>query len=127
MSGFHKKFLQRSIFGRSRVGHSSRGRTQKEGVVKHQVKCQIFIEQRDGGTVWVPCKTNIVDGIGNQIIIGHKGKSLSPADKFPTLGSAAEAAQHQAFGIIQKKYPGVQRDDIDWSLVCEDVKGFVTV
>jgi hypothetical protein len=92
-----------------------------------EVACQIFIEQRKGGTVWVPRKTLIADRIGNQIIIGNQDENLYSGDRFPTLGLAAEAAQQKALNIIQQKYPIVRKDDVDWYLISEDIRGFVTV
>jgi hypothetical protein len=37
------------------------------------------------------------------------------------------AAQQHALNLIQKKFPSVRRDDIDWCLVSEEVTGFVAV
>ena len=139
MSNSHKKFLQQSIRGRRWAGHSSPLRTLRRRAVKRdgeramperergEVTCQIFIEQRKGGTVWVPRQTLIADRVGNQIIIGHQGENFNSGDQFPTLGSAAEAAQQKALNIIQQKHPIVRKDDVDWHLVSEDVRGFVTV
>ena len=92
-----------------------------------EVKCQIFIEQRKGGTVWAPRKTLIADRIGNQVIIGTQHENPYSSDQFPTLGLAVEAAERKALNIIKQKYPTVRKDDVDWYLVSEDARGFVTV
>ena len=70
--------------------HGRRERREKEQGV---ITCQIFIEQRKGGTVWAPRQTLIADRIGNQVIIGHQSQHGYTGDRFATAGSAAEAAQ----------------------------------
>lgn len=92
-----------------------------------EITCQIYIEQRDGGTVWVPCKAVIRYGAGERLGSGNQGDRLHSAQEFATLGSAVNAAQQHALNLIQEKFPSVRRDDIDWCLVSEEVTGFVAV
>ena len=77
--------------------------------------------------MWVPRQTLLTDENGMQIIVGHRDEHFYSADQFATVGSAAEAAQQIALGIIQKKYPGVQTNDVSWHLLSEKVSGFVAV
>ena len=92
-----------------------------------EITCQIYIEQRDGGTVWVPCKTLIRYGIADRFGGGTQSDRLYSGKEFATLGSAVNVAQQNALNLIQEKHPSVRRDDIDWCLVSEDVSGFVAV
>ena len=92
-----------------------------------KITCQIYVEQRDGGTVCVPCSTLIRYGVGERLGSRNQGDRLYSTQEFSTLGSAVDAAQQNALHLIQEKHPSVRRDDIDWCLVSEDVSGFVAV
>ncbi|HJU05311.1 MAG TPA: hypothetical protein VJ692_09150 [Nitrospiraceae bacterium] len=139
MSNSHKHLLQRSIRRWRCAGHVSPERLPIRGAVgrdektpRHEIErgkiaCQIFIEQRKGGTEWASRKILIADGSGNQVIIGNQNEPLYSGNRFATAGSAAEAARQKAWSIIHTKYPGIHRGDISWHLVSEDVRGFVTV
>ena len=92
-----------------------------------RITCHIYIEQRDGGTVWVPRKTLIRYGTAERLGTGNHSDHLYSGKEFPTLGSAVDAAEQHALNLIQEKHPNVRRDDVDWCLVSEDVSGFVAV
>jgi hypothetical protein len=91
------------------------------------ITCQIYIEQRDGGTVWVPCKTLIRYGMAGRFGSRDEDDRLCSGKEFATLGSAVDAAEQHALNLIQEKHPSVRRDDVDWCLISEDVSGFVAV
>ena len=90
-----------------------------------ELRCQIFIEQRGGGTVWAPYKTLISYGAGNRVIIGSKGGHLSSSEAFATRGAAEEAAKQTAWRTIREKFPAVRQDEVGWDLVAEGVRAFV--
>ena len=90
------------------------------------ITCQIYIEQRDGGTAWVPCKTLIRYETAGRFGSGDDDYLYS-GKKFATLGSAVDAAEQHALNLIHEKHPCVRRDDVDWCLVSEDVSGFVAI
>jgi hypothetical protein len=91
------------------------------------ITCQIFIEQRDGGTVWIPWKTVIEYALHNRVNIESQRDVRSSGEEFATLGSAMEATQQRALHIIQEKHPNVRKDEVNWCLISEDVGEFVTV
>ena len=91
------------------------------------VTCQIFIEQRDGGTVWIPRKTVIECGLHNRINIESQGDVRSSGEAFATLGSAMEATQQRVLRILQEKHPNVRRDAVNWCIISEHIGEFVTV
>ena len=97
------------------------------GTDKGGITCQIYIEQRDGGTVWVPCKTLIRYGTAERLGSRNRSDHLYSGKEFATLGSAVDAAEQHALNFIQEKHPNVRRDDVDWCLISEDVSGFVAV
>ena len=92
-----------------------------------EIACHIYIEQRDGGTMWVPRKTVIRYGAAERVGSGNRSDHLHSGKEFATLGSAVDAAERHALNLIQQKHPNVGRDDVDWCLVSEDVSGFVAV
>lgn len=94
---------------------------------RSQIKCQIYIEQRGRGTVWVPCKMLIGYGVADQFGSENQDDHFYSRKEFATLGAAVEAAQQNALHVIQEKRPSVCRDDVDWCLVSKDVSGFVPV
>jgi hypothetical protein len=89
-----------------------------------QVICQIYIEQRNGGTVWVPWKTVIEYGSHS---IEDRGGAHSAGEAFATLDSAMAATQQRAWQIIREQHPNVRKEEVDWRLLSEEVRGFVTV
>jgi len=89
-----------------------------------KITCQIYIEQRDGGTVWVPCKTLIGYGRAGRFGSRNEADALYSGKEFPTLGSAVDAAEQHALHVIHENHPSVRRDDVDWCLVSEEVSGF---
>ena len=91
------------------------------------ITCQIYIEQRDGGTAWVPCKTLIRYEMAGRFGSENEDDYLYSGREFATLGSAVNAAEQHALNLIHEKHPNVRRDDIDWCLVSEDVSGFVAI
>ena len=91
------------------------------------ITCQIYIEQRDGGTVWVPCKTLIRYGRAGRFGSSNEDDRLYSGKEFATLGSAVDAAEQHALNLIQEKHPSVRREDVNWCLVSEDVSRFVMV
>jgi hypothetical protein len=91
------------------------------------ITCQIYIEQRGGGTVWVPCKTLIRYEMAGRFGSGNEDDYLYSGKEFATLGSAVNAAEQHALKLIHEKHPSVRRDDVDWCLVSEDVSGFAAV
>jgi hypothetical protein len=101
--------------------------TQMRETDRGEITCQIYIEQRDGGTVWVPCKTLIRYGMAGRFGSGNEDDRLYSEKEFATLGSAVDAAEQHALNLIHEKHPRVRRDDVDWCLVSEDVSGFVAV
>jgi len=90
-----------------------------------ELRCQIFIEQRSGGTVWVPYKTLIGYGVGNRVIIGSKGEHLNMSEAFATRDAAEDAAKRHAWETIQEKFPVVRHDEVEWDLVVEGIAPFV--
>ena len=92
-----------------------------------QLRCQIFIEQRGRGTLWVPYKTLIGYGMGNRVTIASKGEHLYSSETFATRGAAEEAAKRRAWDTIRTKFPSVRHDEVDWDLVTEGVGPFVPV
>jgi hypothetical protein len=90
-----------------------------------QLRCQIFIAQRGGGTVWVPYKTLIGYGTGNRVLIGSKGEYLYSSEQFATRGAAEEAARQRAWDTIRRKFPSVRHDEVEWHLVAEGLGAFV--
>jgi hypothetical protein len=77
------------------------------------ITCQIFIEQRDGGTAWIPWKTVIEYGLHNRVNIDSQGDVRFSGEAFATLGSAMEATQQRALRIIQEKHPNVRKDAVN--------------
>jgi hypothetical protein len=83
---------------------------------------QIFIEQRDRGMTWIPRETVIHYGHYDHV----NTESLDPSgEQFATRGAAMEAMQQQAWRRIQQKHPHLQKDDVNWRLISEDVREFV--
>jgi hypothetical protein len=97
--------------------------TQERG----ELRCQMFIAQRDGGTVWESYKTLIGYAACSQLIIRSNGECLYTGQQFPTLGAAVEAAKRRAWDTIQKTFPGVRKWEVVWDLVTERVEGFVSI
>jgi hypothetical protein len=89
------------------------------------LRCQIFIEQRRGGTVWVPYKILIGYAVGNRVIIGSKGEQLTFNQAFATRDAAEDAAKRRAWETIREKFPAVQRHEVGWDLVMEGIGAFV--
>jgi hypothetical protein len=107
-------------------------KSEKEGIQmretdRDRITCQIYIEQRDGGTVWVPCKTLIRYEMAGRFGSGDEDDRLYSGKEFATLKSAVDAAEQHALNLIHEKHPSVRRDDVDWCLVSEEVSGFVAV
>ncbi|MGH7233583.1 MAG: hypothetical protein ACREJU_19815 [Nitrospiraceae bacterium] len=92
-----------------------------------KLRCQMFIVQEDGGTVWTPYKTLLDYGADNGVMVGSKGEHLYSDQGFPTRGAAVEATKRRAWDTIQKTFPDVRKGEVEWELVTEHVGGFVTV
>jgi hypothetical protein len=89
---------------------------------RHAITCQIFIEQRDRGRTWIPRETIIHYGPYDHV----NTESLDPSgEQFATRGAAMEAMQQQARRRIQQKHPHLQKDDVNWRLISENVREFV--
>jgi hypothetical protein len=89
-----------------------------------ELRCQIFIEQRGGGTMWVPRKTLIGYGVGNRVIIGRQDEPLNSGEAFATRGAAEEAAKRTAWNTIRERFPAVRHDEVGFDLVAEGVGAF---
>ena len=89
-----------------------------------RITCQIFVEERNDGTVWVPYKTLIGHGIGNRVIIGSRGELFYMNQEFSGRDAAVGAAKERAWETIRSKFGDAEPADIDWDIVHEGVPSF---
>lgn len=91
-----------------------------------RVRCQIFVEEREGGTLYVPYKTLIGYGVGNRVILGGRGDHLYTDLEFTSREAAVDEAERRAWERIQEKFPDARKQDIEWDVVQERAPLFVT-
>ena len=88
------------------------------------VTCQIFIEERDGGAVWVPYKTLIGYRLGNRVFIRSYGEQLYSDQEFASKDEAIDQAKTNAWETVRLKFHGVDKEDIDWDVRQESAPVF---
>lgn len=91
-----------------------------------RVRCQIFVEEKNGGTLWVPYKTLIGYGVGNRVILGVRGDYLYTDLEFASREAAVDEAKRRAWERIQVKFPDAGEQHIEWDVVQERAPLFVT-
>ena len=88
------------------------------------VTCQIFIEERDGGSVWVPYKTLIGYRLGNRVFIRSYGEQLYCDQEFASKDEAIDQAKTNAWETVRLKFHCVDKEDIDWDVRQESAPVF---
>lgn len=93
-------------------------------VDRRSITCQIFIEERDDGTVWAPYKTLIGYRVGNRVFIRSYGEQIYSNEEFPNKDEAVDSAKMNAWETVRSKFHGVGKDDIDWDIRQESAPVF---
>ena len=83
---------------------------------KRTVICQIFVEERDAGAVWVPYKTLIGYQVGNRVLIHSYGEQIYSDEEFSKKDEAINRAKANAWETVRSKFHGVGQMDIDWDI-----------
>ena len=94
---------------------------------RKRIRCQIFLEERNNGTLWVPYKTLIGYGARHRVMHGGRGEHLYTWQEFANRSVAIDQAKRRALNTIHAKFTGVQAEDIEWNIVQESAAGLITV
>ena len=78
---------------------------------------RIYIEERPGGTAWVPYKTLIGYGIGNRVLIASHGEQFYMQEEYHSADAAIEAAKTRSTAIIKEKFGDIAH--VQWDVVEE--------
>ncbi|MGE0276013.1 MAG: hypothetical protein AB7G68_11200 [Nitrospiraceae bacterium] len=94
---------------------------------RRAITCQIFIEERDNGAIWVPYKTLIGYRLGNRVFIRSYGEQLYCDDEFASKDDAINRAKTNALDIVKVKFRNVDENDIHWDVREERAPVFAEV
>ena len=83
---------------------------------KRTITCQIFVENRDDGAVWVPYRTLIGYQIGNRVLISSHGEQIYSDEEFSKKDEAINRAKTNAWETVRSKFHGVGEADIHWNI-----------
>lgn len=84
-----------------------------------KIRVRIFVEERNGGMVWVPYKTLIGHTIKGRTIIGRLGEQVHCFEEFETKTEAVEVAKRLAWIRLMEWFGDVDELEIEWEVVHE--------
>lgn len=86
------------------------------------LRVHLYVHQYGSPPVWVPYKTLIGYGRGEQLIIDDVGEQLYSTQEFETREAAMDYARAEANHTIREKFSHVPQDVIQWKIIEESAQ-----